>query len=244
MSKIIGEKMNSYFNARKVNFQDDFHQSFKLPQYILQEMPAFKESIKILDIGFGPAHFLKAFKDLGYQNVFGVDIDENAVKNAIAKGFYVKLIKDLKQYLQNNKNEKFDFIIMSHLIEHLKKEEVIPILKLIYENKLNDNGKLFIATPNAQSLTGSYWRYEDWTHETIFTSGSLYYVLYMAGFKNIKFLDIYGLSHLNKIFKPVRFLFFKTYEFYLKIRNKIFANIQHKPSPVILTWEIKCISKK
>ncbi|MDR1244886.1 MAG: class I SAM-dependent methyltransferase [Endomicrobium sp.] len=236
--------MSSYFNARRVSFEDNFYQSFKIPQYILQEVSCVKD-IKILDIGFGPAHFLKAFKNLGYQNVFGVDINENAVKNAIAKGFDIKLIKDLKQYLQNDKNEKFDFIIMSHLIEHLKKEEIIPILKLIYENKLNDNGKLFIATPNAQSLTGSYWHYEDWTHETIFTSGSLYYVLYMAGFRNIKFLDIYALSYLNKFLKPVRFLFFKAYEFYLKnLRNKIFANIYHKPNSIILTWEIKCIAKK
>jgi SAM-dependent methyltransferase len=236
--------MNSYFDVRRVNFEVDFYQNFKLPQYIFQEISALKKDIKILDISFGPAHFLKAFKSLGYQNVFGVDIDENAVKNAIAKGFDVKLITDLKQYLQNDNNEKFDFIIMSHLIEHLKKEEVIPILKLIYENKLNDNGKLFIATPNAQSLIGSYWRYEDWTHETIFTSGSLYYVLYMTGFRNIKFLDIYGLSYSKKFLNPVRFLFFKAYEFYLKIRNKIFCNIYHKPSPVILTWEIKCIAKK
>jgi hypothetical protein len=66
----------------------------------------------------------------------------------------------------------------------------------------------------------------------------------MAGFRNIKFLDIYAFSYSKQILKPVRFLFFKAYESYLKIRNKIFANIYHDPSPVILTWEIKCIAKK
>jgi len=43
--------------------------------------------------------------------------------------------------------------------------------------------------PNAQSPVGCYWAYEDFTHTTLFTAGSLYYVLKMAGFKEITFVD-------------------------------------------------------
>ncbi|MGC9101323.1 MAG: hypothetical protein ACP5HC_08750 [Caldisericum sp.] len=38
---------------------------------------------------------------------------------------------------------------------------------------------------NVQSNTGAYWAYEDFSHFTLFTSGSIYYVLKMAGFDEI-----------------------------------------------------------
>ena len=233
--------MSSYFEARRVKFDDC--KDFKLPKYIIDEFPKDK-NCKILDIGFGPGHFLKALKDLSYTNSEGIDIDKPAVENAKKNGLNVKLIKDLKSYLAEDNSGKYDFIIMTHLIEHLPKDETIPILKLIYENKLNNGGKLFIATPNAQSLIGAYWAYEDWTHSTIFTSGSLYYVLYMAGFRNIRFVDVQGFSYSKKLYIPLRFIAFKLYELFLKIRNKLFINFYHSNSEIILTWEIKTIATK
>jgi 2-polyprenyl-3-methyl-5-hydroxy-6-metoxy-1,4-benzoquinol methylase len=232
--------MPSYFSARRVVFDD--YKNFKLPKYLINELPKDKMS-KILDIVSGPGHFLKAFKELSYCNVQGIDIDTFAVENSKKDGLTVELITDLNDYLANDK-EKYDFIIMNHLIEHLKKDEIIPILKMIYDNKLNKGGKLFIASPNAQSLIGAYWAYEDWTHNTIFTSGSLYFVLYLAGFRDIRFLDVYGLTSLKIYAKFIRYLALKFYEFYLKIRNRITINPYHPPSEMILTWEIKCIAAK
>lgn len=55
---------------------------------------------------------------------------------------------------------------------------------------MNPNSKLIISEPNAQSNTGSYWAYGDFTHSTIFTSGCLYYVLKKADFRTVKFIDI------------------------------------------------------
>jgi hypothetical protein len=133
---------------------------------------------------------------------------------------------------------------MSHIIEHLKKDEIIPILTEIYENTLNKNGKILIMTPNAQSLTGPYWAYEDFTHNLIFTSGSLYYVLYMADFRDIEFIDIYatkGISFYKKIIKTIAF---KLYEFYILNRNRLFSNLFHSKSENIFTYELKIIAKK
>ena len=62
-----------------------------------------------------------------------------------------------------------DVIIMSHVLEHFPKDNIIPTLKKAY-NILNPNGKLIVSVPNAQSNTGSYWAYEDFTHSTLFTS--------------------------------------------------------------------------
>ena len=60
--------------------------------------------------------------------------------------------------------------------------------------------------PNAQAITGAYWRYEDFTHEQLFTTGSLYYVLLDNGFDEIKFLDIYATSNIRFPLNFIRFL--------------------------------------
>lgn len=54
---------------------------------------------------------------------------------------------------------------------------------------LADNGIIFISVPNAQSHTGCYWAYEDFTHSYLFTAGSLEYVLRAAGFSNVHIVD-------------------------------------------------------
>lgn len=53
--------------------------------------------------------------------------------------------------------------------------------------------------PNAQSYTGAYWRYEDFTHNIMFTAGSSTYVLRSAGFENIEFLDPDGTMYMNPV---------------------------------------------
>ena len=75
--------------------------------------------------------------------------------------------------------------------------------------------------PNAQAITGVYWRYEDFTHEYLFTSGSLYYLLLENDFDEIEFLDIYATSKLNLLFKIIRYSTIKFYEFFHTIFKKL-----------------------
>ena len=51
--------------------------------------------------------------------------------------------------------------------------------------------------PNGQSATGSYWAFEDFTHETLFTCGSLEYVLSEAGFVDVEFIDLKATAGLS-----------------------------------------------
>lgn len=134
---------------------------------------------------------------------------------------------------------------MQHLIEHLKKEDMIPILNLIYKNALKDGGKIFISTPNAQSVIGAYWAFEDFTHNYIFTSGSLYYVLYMSGFRDITFLDIEAVSEIrNPLKKQIRHICYKIYSFFDNVKNRLMENSYHISSERIYSWELKVIAKK
>ena len=139
---------------------------------------------------------------------------------------------------------KYDFIIMSHVLEHIPKSQTIQVLAHIREELLNEGGKLFVRVPNAQSYTGCYWAYEDFSHCTLFTAGSLSFVLQNAGFRKCTLLDQDGLSDVDGIEKICKrvllFLYTKKLDFGNYITNSSF----HKPSLRVYTYELKVISEK
>jgi hypothetical protein len=61
---------------------------------------------------------------------------------------------------------------------------MIPRLSQISDLLAPDVG-LILMVPNVQSNTSSYWRWEDFTHEWLFTLGSIKYVLKFVGFNHI-----------------------------------------------------------
>jgi hypothetical protein len=103
---------------------------------------------------------------------------------------------------------------------------------------------VIITVPNAQSNTGAYWAYEDFTHEYLFTSGSIYYVLTLAGFRQIEFIDIDCTEGLPIIKKLVRKILLKMYKAKVHFYNKITCSSFHKQSPEIYSFEIKVLAKK
>ena len=134
-------------------------------------------------------------------------------------GINIIKINDLETEKQNFKNE-FDLIIISHVLEHQKKEKMSKFLNDL-KYMLKEQCYLLTIVPNAQAITGVYWRYEDFTHEYLFTSGSLYYLLLENDFDEIEFLDIYATSKLNLLFKIIRYSTIKFYEFFHTIFLKL-----------------------
>jgi len=122
--------------VRRPNFE-------KIIQYIRSAHPA--EAPSILDIGCGPGLFMIIAKE---QNCDVIVIEPNTLMyNAahekglnVRKGFFPEQLR---------KNEKFDFIIMNDVFEHL--ENNVEFLKAIPFH-LNKNGKLLINVPSAKGL--------------------------------------------------------------------------------------------
>ncbi len=229
----------SYFENHCVSF--DEYRDFKIPGYLIEELPCSKDSA-ILDIGCGPGHFLSSLKKMGYANLNGVDISDEAVEYGKKNGLNITKISSVIKYCRETRN-RYDFIIMSHVAEHIDKNEIIPTLKAVRENLMKAGACFFIAVPNAQSNTGCYWAYEDFTHTTLFTAGSLLFVLKTAGFKTIKFLDplgIYNSGFLARIFKKI---LFRVYKCNIEFWNRVTGSSYHKQSPSIYTFDIKCTAK-
>lgn len=230
---------NDYFSNRSININSYFN--YKLPKYYHEILPKNKEAL-ILDIGCGLGQTLELITKLGYKNTFGIDIDERAIEVCRDRNLNVSRILDLKEFCKNE-NTKFDFIIMSHVLEHIPKDEIVNTLRYIRENLIASGGELVLFVPNAQSNTGCYWAYEDFTHHLLFTTGSIDYVLKSAGFKDIKFIDPLGISDSTFILKFVKFVLLQLYKANIKFWNKVTSSSYHKPSQQIYTYELKVIAK-
>lgn len=131
---------------------------------------------------------------------------------------------------------------MSHVIEHIPKSEIIETLSAIRRYLLNDGGCFLLMTPNAQSFTGCYWAYEDFTHTTIFTAGSLLFVLKNAGFKQIEFVDPHGTVGSRPLAKALKWIFIPVYKAKIAFWNSITNSSFHRQSPQIYTYELKVLA--
>lgn len=226
---------DNYFFYR--NLGKDKYLGFNLPRYIENYLPENKMA-KIIDIGCGLGQTLNCLKKKGYVNILGIDVSKEAIKKCRADGLNVeeKSLTDL--------DGRYDFIFFNHVLEHVEKKEVIGILGKIYSS-LEDEGKLYITVPNAQSNTGCYWAYEDFTHHTLYTAGSLEFVLKSAGFECIVFLDVDGCSEVNNFIKKyVKKFLLSIYRLNNSFWNKVTSSFYHRESKIINTYEIKVIAIK
>lgn len=214
----------SYFEARRVSPED--YDKYKIPIYLKNRLPVNKDA-NILDFGCGFGQVLRELEALGYKNAIGAEIDQKAIEYCKKRGFKVEDVSNLDSFLEKYENY-FDMIIMNHVLEHFPKEKIIPTLSKL-KNTLKKGGSIFIAVPNAQSNTGAYWAYEDFTHSLIFTSGSIYYVLKMAGFDDIEFVDIEcleGLKFPKKLLKNFYCFFISSiFIFGIRLHHQLFINL-------------------
>jgi 2-polyprenyl-3-methyl-5-hydroxy-6-metoxy-1,4-benzoquinol methylase len=114
-----------------------------------------KKKGKFLDIGCGAGKNLSIVEDYGWI-AHGIELDDHAVSKAVSRGLSVKK-QTISQFI-NTDDEKYDFIRLWHVLEHLSDPN--KCLSGLAQ-KLNPNGELEIAIPNANSwafkIFGKYW---------------------------------------------------------------------------------------
>ncbi|NDC82844.1 class I SAM-dependent methyltransferase [bacterium] len=226
---------NEYYRLRNVS--EDFYQNYSVPIFIRSRM---EKNQSILDFGCGYGQLLLGLNQLGFTDLCGLDINIPALE--VCKKNNLTVTSSIDELILAGK--KFDWVVCSHVIEHIPKKEVISTLTLIREKLLAPDGRFFVMVPNAMSNTGCYWRYEDWTHETLFTPGSLLYVLKAAGFSNVEFIDpdcTEGSRWDKKIFKQ---FFLYLYRLNIKFWNRITTSSYHQPSPQIYSYELKAVARR
>jgi cyclopropane fatty-acyl-phospholipid synthase-like methyltransferase len=146
-------------------------------------MPTNKEA-RIVDIGCGMGHFLYFLISHGYRNFTGIDRSRQNI-NYCRQNITDKVTQtEASEYLAKH-SDQFDMITAHDVLEHIPKQELLNLLKLIYL-ALKKNAVFAARVPNMSNPFALDSRYRDFTHENGFTDRSIYQVLSLHGYRKIR----------------------------------------------------------
>ena len=171
-------------------------------------MKGLGKDARILDCGCGTGHQLYALQAFGFHNLHGIDIVESSLQIAQSElGDQVRLERiDAFDYLPRHAGA-FDVIILNDVLEHVPRERVVGLLRLIH-TALRPGGIVHVRVPNMASLLASYSMYLDFTHVSGFTEFSLMEVLELGGFDRIRLVPgrpalFWAAAHPGRMIKRV-----------------------------------------
>jgi 2-polyprenyl-3-methyl-5-hydroxy-6-metoxy-1,4-benzoquinol methylase len=147
------------------------------------------KSAAILDIGFGGGWFLAACLKLGYSNLTGADFgieNKSYIENWSPGAVTLHEIRGDIGDLLADKAERYDFVHMSHVIEHIPKYSLLWVVDALYR-ALRKGGVLMLRTPNMEGPASTSSLYVTLAHEYGFAGSNLQSLLDICGFENITF---------------------------------------------------------
>lgn len=170
---------------------------------------------KILDIGCGMGHFLYYLYKRNYTNFVGIDLSKQQIEfikediltceeladvfRKISKNVYhADAFTILKQH-----ESEYDLIVANDLIEHIKKDEILQLLRLI-RNSLKENGMFIAKTGNMKNPFNLGLRYIDFTHEIGYDENSLFQILKITNFSEINIYQMQTKKRDSMIIRTMR----------------------------------------
>jgi 2-polyprenyl-3-methyl-5-hydroxy-6-metoxy-1,4-benzoquinol methylase len=182
----------SYWSNHMARFKtisaNDLEYDMPLIRRSLRPFLPANSNAEILDIGCGYGALVHCLSQLGYTRVKGVDRCAEMAEVARSLGITSVQIGDFTEVLVRNPS-RYELITGFDVIEHQRKQDVLPVLDAIYR-ALVPGGTVLIQTPNAMSHYGLGYRYGDFTHEVIFDAVSMRQVLGAAGFSDVRVLPV------------------------------------------------------
>lgn len=194
----------------------------------VRELLPSDKSAPILDLGFGGGWFLAACLRLGHKNLSGAEfgIETRAhVKAWAPEAITLFEIKtDIGTSLADEQ-EQYDFIHMSHVIEHIPKYSLFWVVDAMYR-ALRPGGRLMLRTPNMEGPCANSTLFVTLAHEYGFSSGNLTSLLDICGFDEIQFHrpSVPHASLKQRVGQLMRWPFLKE----SRIRHRLFGVSMHE----------------
>jgi SAM-dependent methyltransferase len=143
-------------------------------------------SARILDIGCGMGFVVASFLRAGYRAAEGIDADRGQASLAAARNLPVHYVPVAETHRwMRDRAGRYAVVTAVDVLEHIPRDHQLDFLEGVH-NLLEPGGTFLCRVPNANSSLASVYRYGDWTHHASFTEHSLDFVLYNAGFAEIR----------------------------------------------------------
>jgi 2-polyprenyl-3-methyl-5-hydroxy-6-metoxy-1,4-benzoquinol methylase len=152
----------------------------QIREVLSRQLPENRQA-KILDFGCGDGLLLSIAEQLGYSNLYGVDVAAGLVKIAQSRTKASIEFCNGLEYLKRAADQSLDVIIAFDVIEHFTRPELLEWSRQVFR-VLRPNGRLLVHVPNGASPYYGKIRWGDLTHELAYTPTSLEQLLKPLGF--------------------------------------------------------------
>jgi len=140
------------------------------------------KDINVLDIGCGGGDLILFLKKKEFNDIYGIDVDEGAIRTCKEKGIKeAERIEELGSYLEGKK-EKYGLIFAREVIYYFPEDKLKGYLNAI-NRSLAKGGVFIVEVFNGAVLTANFVKYKDHGIKSIFTEHSIRNALEGSGFE-------------------------------------------------------------
>lgn len=154
LEKRLGIPPNYQYKAiRSKNYlQANWHRNKIV---VIQKLLDLNKNTSVMDLGTGSGNFELAFWKK-VKNILAVDYNDEAISFLTGQlsQRHIKnihtLVTDIRELNKSKDVGKYDFIILTDVIEHIRISEAREVISQL-KKFLNNNGKIVVITPNCKS---------------------------------------------------------------------------------------------
>ncbi len=189
MSKLTSVSQSKYYQAYDRKDQGTVLKAKHIRQFRKDFVEAshYQSSMSVLELGCGNGLFLRYLKQLGAKDIVGVDGDPRILDQMPAALAAMVHICDFNDFFASQPaGRQFDRVVLFDVLEHFTPEDATALLTSA-ASLLSDQGRVVIRVPNMASPLALGVQYNDVTHKTAFSPGSLRQVARTAGLSPVSF---------------------------------------------------------